>query len=98
MIPLLLLLVGCGPTEAQFQKRADREVCLWKQGCFGEDYDVCMEEAAAGYEPPSQCDYDRHAAKQCVKGLKRLDCPNDGDLFEHDVGMPPECAEVWDCG
>lgn len=99
MTLVLLMLMACGPSESQFQRKADREVCLWKQACFDADYDVCMAEAEAAFEAPSECDYDRGAAKACVKGLKKLDCPADGDLFDrHDVGMPPECAEVWDCG
>ncbi len=95
MIAALLLLVGCGMSEARFQRRADEETCAWMHDCFGDNYDACLSDAEASWAgiDTSNCSYDPGAARDCVDGLEELDCPQDDD----DAGFPYVCTEVWAC-
>lgn len=92
MILMLPLLLAACLGEEEFQQRYDEELCLWREDCFGDDPEECLNEAEAVQFDPG-CEFDRQAAKDCLKGLEKMDCPGSSS----GSGLPYECVEVWDC-
>lgn len=91
ILTLWALLSGC-MGEDRFQARYDEEVCAWRADCFGDSFETCLDAAAEDWDG-SGCDFDRQEARQCLKDLKRMDCPGGSG----DAGLPPACAQVWTC-
>lgn len=90
---LVMLAIAC-MGEDRFQARYDEEVCLWRQDCFGDDLGECLDDAAEDWQGSKEgCDFDRRAAKECLKDLQYMDCPTE----TWDAGFPFACADVWDC-
>ena len=92
---IFLYLLACYPEE-QFKTDLDDEVCLWKSDCFGEVFEVCVENTQASHEDTTGCEYDPAAARECVKGWRDLQCPGES-ISEEEVASPESCLEVWDC-
>lgn len=88
---LLGLLAGC-MGEDRFQARYDEELCLWRADCFGDDFELCLDESAEDWSG-SGCEFNRGEAKQCLKELKYMDCPTE----TWDAGLPLACGLVWEC-
>jgi hypothetical protein len=89
---MIALLLACY-TEAEFQRDADIETCLWLQDCFDEDYESCVDDANALWEGPQDpaCVYDPGEARLCVVNLREMECPLGEPRF------PMSCEQVWDC-
>ncbi len=94
---IALVLVAC-MSEAEFRVEADAAVCDWKSDCYGESYEVCIDEASDSWEPVDEsCVYDAQEARRCVVGLEELGCPDALDDMDEEFGFPTACDAVWDC-
>ena len=101
IIPALLLVLGaCGLNANNFDDRFAEELCKAYQECqavyFNEYYDNVREctDAITGYyggDYYADCDFDRKAAKDCLKRYKsfRRSCEYE-DLYDDD-----SCYMVW---
>lgn len=93
LLTLLTLLTGC-MTEDRFREDADAATCAWMVDCFDDDAQECLTDAEASWsEVDPDCDFDKQAARKCIRQLERLECPTDGGGGQ----MPYACDDVWSC-
>lgn len=92
MMLLLLVVMGCGPTDADRLATIDEAACMWVDRCSDRYANVeeCLAQTPA--EPVLGCVIDTQAYGECVELLDTSTCPA-GDLF-----VPPaQCEELWVC-
>ncbi len=92
MATLLVMILSSCLGEDEFQYRYDEQLCAWRAECFSESFDICMDEAGEAWEG-TECEFDRGNARECLKGVEKLDCPGN----EGESGLPFACDRVWDC-
>ena len=91
---ILLFLAACAYPEGEFEADLDAVMCEWRSDCYGDSYGQCLADAQASWDGQSaSCSYDQRAARDCVRGMRRMDCPFDGV----DPAFPPACDQVWTC-
>ena len=88
---VILTLMAC-PDQAQFRHDADVATCAWKEDCYGEDFNVCLE-TAEGQTETTGCFFEEQEARQCVRGLEQMACPEEGSA----PVFPEVCQRVWTC-
>ncbi len=88
----LLLMLACTDQE-QFRVQADAATCEWKESCFGEDFDTCVEDAEQQFETTG-CFFEEQEARQCVRALERMECPTSE---QPEPAFPEVCTRVWTC-
>lgn len=102
---VLLLLVGCYTVDS-YRDDLDAAVCAWKATCYDQDEAACLTAAeAARRDADPTCEYQSAKARECVDGMKKLECPNfdtggsfdTGDEEEEAFGFPSACDQVWEC-
>ena len=97
---LTALLAGCVYEEEHFRTEADQAICAWSVDCFNyvNNEEVCEAEAEASWEPmSSDCEFMPEEARECVRGLEALPCPDSDWAEENGFGFPSVCDQVWSC-
>jgi hypothetical protein len=88
---MLLLALAC-TDDMEFRVEADAATCEWKSDCYGEDFNTCVETAEDQFETTG-CFFEEQEARQCIRGLERMECPVEGAA----PVFPEVCERVWTC-
>jgi hypothetical protein len=92
----LLVLVGCGWSEARFEVEGIDRLCEAASACAG-TYDAATCLDLLRTTDRSGCAYDRAAASDCVAELEDAEC-EPIDPFELEaLAIPDSCYAAWDC-
>lgn len=92
----LLLLVGCGMTEARFERKGWKRWCQQANNCDpGVDVDTCIETLRSTER--TDCVYDPVAAETCFDALVSVTCIDLG-LDVRVIDVPESCEQTWVCG
>ena len=95
----LIGLTGCGVSQSKFAAKAAKAACSWAEECdmldfYGGDVDSCtttMEEYYSTVVSEENCpEYDKKAAKSCLKEMKSAECEASSD----DDGGESDCASI----
>ena len=109
---LLPLLVACGPSEDKFQDRFAESACETLMECsedggdsgfslvFFENQEQCESFYSLAWGFMGECDYDKKAAKECLKSLDDLTCDGalEGPSACDDVYTGAACGWSWESG
>lgn len=94
---MLLFLLACGVTEANFPDRYAAEACSRYEECYQAEFEVmyddageCQDDLLGFLDYLEACDFDRAAAHDCLAEVRDAHC---ADLFESDMGSA--CGEVY---
>lgn len=109
-----ILLSSCGLPEEDFYEAFAEAVCEKSEQCLEDDFDDemgykdaddCLDAAMdegdvfMDYMDEKGCDYDKGQAKDCVDGIKDIDCTGDAAEFSIDLSAALiSCMKVYDCG
>lgn len=96
----LLGVASCGWSEEKFIDQLVDAECTLLMECYDasvldflewETIDDCIVDRGTFFATEAQgCDYDKKAAKPCIKALEEATCPAEGVLLDY----PSECEGV----
>lgn len=101
---IITTLTGCGWSESKFVEKYAETDCAYLMECLDpavltflgwDTTQDCVDDRGTEIVTEAQgCEYNRKAARTCVKGIEEMTCPADGEEPDY----PPECSEVYfDC-
>ena len=103
-LAMIVVLAGCGLKEEKFEEKFAVANCEWALECYDDasleflgwdDLDACVNDFGGRYIAETQgCVYDKKAARQCLRAMKKHPCPPAGE----DPALPETCEAAFVCG
>lgn len=81
---IVAMLMGCGPTQADFHERYVEASCERTAACGGQSYDACVASFADAEWPDSET-YSPADGADCLNIVEEADCSTEASIAIRDA-------------